>query len=158
MVKYIFLIVMSLGLISCAGDKPYDEHADAGAGIQQAKVEAKQQNKPLLIIFGANWCSDCRALNNAIEQSQDAIRIANEFKIVKVNVGNFDKNLEIVNAYGNPIAGGIPGAAILAADHSLLYVTKPGELSNAIRARESSLYTFLTNHVNTTNGIIHKGS
>lgn len=135
-----------MSLTACTGDKPYDEHADAKAVIEQAASEAKLQNKPMVIIFGANWCSDCRALNTAIESGKDAAKFAKEFKIVKVNVGNFDKNIDVANAYGNPIAGGIPGAAILTSNRKLLYVTNPGELSTAMRSSENGVYTLFVQH------------
>jgi protein disulfide-isomerase len=147
MSKYTLLITLFLSLIACAGDKPYDEHADAKSVIEQAASVAKQQNKPMVIVFGANWCPDCRALSNAIEHGSDAAKIAQKFKLVKVNVGNFDKNITIANAYGNPISGGIPGAAILTPNQQLIYVTQPGELSNALRTGDAGIYTLLAQHV-----------
>lgn len=146
MYKYLLLIALSMSLLACAGDKPYDEQANAKAVIEQAASEAKQQNKPMVIVFGANWCPDCQALSKAIDHGPDAAKIAQAFKLIKVNVGNFDQNIAIANAYGNPIAGGIPGAAILTPDQHLIYVTQPGELSTALRASESGVYTLLSHH------------
>ncbi len=155
MSKLYLLIALFVSLIACSRtDKPYDEKADANAVIEQAAAEAKQQNKPMVIIFGANWCPDCRALDKAIAYGKDATKIANEFKIVKVNIGHFDKNTEVANAYGNPISGGIPGAAVLSSDRQLIYVTKPGELSNAMRANDSGVYTLLTHYKSTQTGIL----
>lgn len=130
-------------LISCTKDGPYDERADAAKVISSAKAEARIKKLPVVIIFGANWCTDCRALSDAIEHGENANQLRSEFKIVKVNVGNFDTNLEIANAYSNPISGGIPGAAILSFDGKLVYVTKPGELANARSQGDEGIYTFL---------------
>lgn len=149
MAKHYLIMSLLLSLTACFGDKPYDEHANANTVIKLAADEAKQQHKPLVIIFGANWCPDCQALNKNMEQGKDAQKFASDFKIVKVNVGNFDKNIDVANAYGNPIAGGIPGAAILSAERKLLYVTKPGELSNAMRNGEHGVYAFLLAQVKT---------
>lgn len=146
MSKYYCLILLIVSLVACAGDKPYDERADAKSVIEQATKEAKLKNKPMVIVFGANWCPDCRALSDAIEHGPDATKIAHEYQLIKVNVGNFDKNIDIANSYGNPISGGIPGAAILSADHKLIYVTQPGELSTALRASEAGLYQLLAQH------------
>ncbi|HOY70825.1 MAG TPA: thioredoxin family protein [Methylotenera sp.] len=146
MAKYYLFMTLLMSLAACSGDKPYNEHANAKAVIEQAASEAKLQKKPMIIIFGANWCPDCRAVSNAIENGKDATKIAKEFKIVKVNVGDFNKNIEVANSYGNPIAGGIPGAAILTFDHKLLYVTHPGELSTAIRNSENGVYSLFRQH------------
>lgn len=129
-------------LVSCSVDGPYDERADATKVISSAKVEAQIKKLPVVIIFGANWCPNCRALSEEIEHGKNATQIRTEFKVVKINVGNFDTNLEVANAYGNPISGGIPGAAILSSEGKLMYVTKPGELAKARVQSNDGIYTF----------------
>jgi thioredoxin 1 len=143
MKKIYVLILLLLTLLSCKADGPYDEDADATQVISKAIVEAKVEKLPVVIIFGANWCPDCRGLSEAISHGQNAHLIAEEFKVVKVNVGNFDTNLDIASKYGNPISGGIPGAAILSFEGKLVYVTKPGELANARSKSDDGLYIFL---------------
>jgi len=123
--------------------KPYNETANAKLDIAKAQEEAKLAQLPLVIIFGANWCDDCQALSHSLEKGELATKIAKEFKIVKVNVGNFDTNLDIANTYGNPIQGGIPGAAFLSANNKVIYVTKPGELSAVRRRGDDGIYDFL---------------
>jgi thioredoxin 1 len=143
MKKIYILIFLMLALIGCKSKGPYDEDADAKQVITLAVAEAKVEKLPVVIIFGANWCPDCRALSEAIDHGKNANLISKAFKVVKVNVGNFDTNLEIASQYGNPISGGIPGAAIVSFDGKLVYVTKPGELANARTKGDDSLYTFL---------------
>jgi len=141
------LIFVMLLLAGCQKNapqaKPYDETANAEQAIAIAQKEAKQANLPLVIIFGANWCDDCQALSKSLEHGEYAEKIAKEFKVVKVNVGNFDTNLEVAKAYGNPIEGGIPGAAIVSPDKKVLYVTKPGELSVVRHRGDDGIYNFL---------------
>jgi thioredoxin 1 len=143
MKKILLLVFLLFSLIGCKGDGPYDENADYVQVISKTIAEAKVEKLPVLIVFGANWCPDCRGLSEAIADGKNAKLIAKEFKVVKVNVGNFDTNLEIANKYGNPISGGIPGAAILSFDGKLVYVTKPGELANARSKSNDGLYIFL---------------
>lgn len=141
--KTILLVTfLFASLVSCSNDGPYDERADAAKVISSAKAEAQIKKLPVVIIFGANWCPDCRALSNAIEQGGNANQIRTEFKVVKINVGNFDTNLDVASAYGNPISGGIPGAAILSSEGKLIYVTKPGELANAREQGKDGIYNF----------------
>ena len=66
---------------------PYDESADAKAAIQQALTAAKSDQVPVLVIFGANWCEDCRSLDTALQAIPNAALMAKEFKVVKVDVG-----------------------------------------------------------------------
>lgn len=144
MIKKLYIsLALLIGFSSCSGDKPYDELADAKADIKHALIEAKVENLPVILIFGANWCEECRALSATIKTGKNAAQINKEFKVVKVDVGNFEHNLDIAKSYGNPIGGGIPGATILSPDNKIIYVTKPGELSTARSKGDDGIYNFL---------------
>jgi protein disulfide-isomerase len=138
----IFAVVILASVVK-ARSKPYDESADAKVVLQTALVSAKTDRKPVFVIFGANWCDDCRALDRAIKKGRSATLIAKSFSVVKVNVGNFDKNLDIVNAYGSPIKQGIPAAIVLSPDGRVIYATRPGELAEARQMGETGIYDFL---------------
>jgi len=68
-----------------------------------------------------------------------AERVAERFIVVKIDVGNWDKNLDVVYEYGNPIKKGIPAIAVLASDGKLLQSTKAGELASARSMGENSI-------------------
>lgn len=118
---------------------PYDERANARSDLQAALTQAKSKNKLILIVFGANWCPDCRALANQMAKGKLAERVAERFIVVKIDVGNWDKNLDVVYEYGNPIKKGIPAIAVLASDGKLLQSTKAGELASARSMGENSI-------------------
>jgi thioredoxin 1 len=69
-----------------------------------------------------------------------------EFRVVKVDVGRFDRNLDIANAYGNaqgsPIKKGIPAAVVLSPSGDVIYATRAGELADARDMSESGIYDF----------------
>ncbi len=144
---FVVLLTKSLTLLSCAKNGPYDTSANARNDIEQALSMAKSQQQPLLIVFGANWCSECQALAMSLSTGKDAEKISTEFQVVKVNIGNFDTNIDIANDYGNPIRGGIPGATILSAKGEIVYVTNPGELSKIRYNKTESLYQFFKKHL-----------
>jgi thioredoxin 1 len=108
---------------------PYDETADAKADIAAALMRAQAENKLMLITFGANWCPDCRAFDTAIHQPELATTIDERYVLVKVDVGNWDKNIDVVQRFDNPIAGGIPSIVVVDAQEHNLYATKAGQLA-----------------------------
>jgi protein disulfide-isomerase len=134
-------LALAAGLAGAA-DRPYDPAADAEAQVHAALAEAGAAHQPVLLIFGANWCADCRALDKSLKTGRNAELIAHEFKVVKIDVGNFDRNLDIANAYGNPIKKGIPAAVIVSADNKVLYATRGGELANARQMSDDGVYQF----------------
>jgi len=136
-------LAASLSSVCAAGDLPYDEHADAAQQIRLAEQAARSGHKDVLLVFGANWCPDCRALDSALHDKAGVV-IGDRFVIVKVDVGNFDKNLDLVKHYGVPLQKGIPAAAVVSGDDNLMYVTKAGELADARRMGEPAIADFFS--------------
>ena len=135
------LLVFALTLAHAA-PFPYDDKADAKADLQRALGAAQASGTPVLVIFGANWCADCRALDKALSTGKNAELVAREFKVVKVDVGNFDRNLDLAQRYDNPIKKGIPAAVVLSPKEEVLYATRLGELADARNMSDTGIYDF----------------
>ena len=136
-------LVLAFALtLAHAAPLPYDETADAKADVQRALSAAKSSGTPVLVIFGANWCPDCRALDKALSTGKNAELVAREFKVVKVDVGQFDRNLDLAARYGNPVKKGIPAAVVLSPEGEVLYATRLGELADARHMSDTGVYDF----------------
>src|SRR6187431_829730 len=144
LIRFSLIVFFSFALAAIADELPYNETADASVEVKQALSSAATQKKNVLVIFGANWCGDCRALDAALKSTNNAALISSEFLVVKVDVGNFDKNLAINNQYGDPIKGGIPAVVILSPTNQVLYSTRAGELSNARKMSVNGIYEFFS--------------
>jgi len=131
-----------LAVAATAADKPYNETADAKLDIKQALVEAATAKTPVLVVFGANWCGDCKMLDAAMKTGASAPLFSRDFKIVKVNVGRFDKNVDVAKSYGLPLEKGIPAVAILSPANEVLYATREGELADARKMGDQGVYEF----------------
>jgi protein disulfide-isomerase len=156
--RFVLFLPLSLSLFTAftpAASLPYDEAADAKGAVRQALAEAQTDKRPVLVIFGANWCEDCRALDLSLKTGRNAELIGGAFRVVKVDVGRFDRNLDVAQAYGNPIKKGIPAAVVLSADDKVLYATKAGELADARRMSDTGVYSFFENVVRTSHGQLH---
>jgi thioredoxin 1 len=142
MVKWIGLFAAAvLSMSAVAAPLPYDEHADARATLQQGLDAARASGKDVLVVFGANWCQDCRELDKALH-GRSASLIDARFVVVEIDVGNFDKNLDVVKRYGYPTGKGIPAAVVLSANDQVLYATRAGELADARHMGDDGIYDF----------------
>jgi thiol-disulfide isomerase/thioredoxin len=79
---------------------PYDEKANADAAVAAAKARAKTQGKLLLIDLGGNWCGDCRVLAGVMALPEVKRFVEKHYVEVAVDVGRFDRNLQIPAHYG----------------------------------------------------------
>jgi len=139
----IALVVAAAGMAHALSD-PYDEAADAKAQIQAALSQVGPTKRSVLVVFGANWCGDCKVLDLAFTEGMSAALIATDYKVVKVNVGRFDRNADIAESYGVPLKSGIPAVAVLSSQGRVVYVTKAGELADARNMGDKGIYEFFS--------------
>ena len=152
MKRLLLLLLLSLmvGVNVVAAELPYNTTADANADVVHALAQAKAKHTPVLLIFGANWCEDCRSLDRALKTEKNTGLIHQKFQVVKIDVGNFDHNLDITKRYDDPTKNGIPAAVIVSPDDKILYSTKAGELSNARRMNDDGVYGFFQQAIATS--------
>lgn len=136
------MLLMLVGCVYAGSDlRPYDDTADARAAIADA-LALSTASRPVLITFGANWCKDSRALEAHYQSPELAPLLDQHFVLVRVDVGMFHRNLDIVEEYGNPIDKGIPAVVLLSAEGELLYASGQGELSSASRMSRAQVVAF----------------
>jgi thioredoxin 1 len=136
------IFIVFLAAAAIAADGPYNESADAKLDIKQALTQSATVKTPVIIVFGANWCGDCKMLDSAMKNGASATLLSKDFQIVKVNVGHFDTNLDVAKTYGVPLQMGIPAVAIISTNNQVLYVTREGELANARKMGDNGIYEF----------------
>ena len=134
--------LLALTSLVGAAPGPYDEAADARADIRAAQAAAAQAKVPVLVVFGANWCGDCKVLDQAFKEGASAPLIARHFKVVKVDVGKFNRNVDIAEALGVPLKSGIPAVAVLSDQGQAVYATRAGELADARKMGDQGIHDF----------------
>jgi len=134
-------LLLSLGDVAHAATLPYDERADASVDIRSALNEVKGSSKDVLVVFGANWCPDCRVLDSVLH-GRAAEALSEHFVLVKVDVGYFDKNVDLAKRYQIDLRKGIPAAVLLSGDERRLYTTQAGELAHCHHMGESAIVEF----------------
>jgi len=92
--------IASLADLPVVERSPYDTNADASAAVDAAFARAGKNGKRVLIDLGGNWCGDCIVLANLMQFAEMKRFLAAHFEIVKIDVGRFDKNLQIPARFG----------------------------------------------------------
>jgi thioredoxin 1 len=121
----------------------YPADADAHAEIKEALVKTANEHKRVLVVFGANWCYDCHVLDLAFQRAEIAPILAENFEVVHVDIGQGDKNQDLMKEYAVPVERGIPAIAVLDGQGKLLYSQKDGEFEKARALGPEDLLEFL---------------
>ena len=137
------LMVLIIAGLAVAAEQPlYDEKADAHQQVSAALAKAARAGKNIILIFGANWCPDCHALDAQMHKGDLAALIAEDFVIVNVDVGRHDKNLDLAEKYKIPIEHGIPALAVLDQHGKILHAMDQGQFADARHMSYESIRAF----------------
>ncbi len=81
-------------------EAPYDATANADVAVNAAFDRARKSGKRVLIDLGGNWCGDCRILAGVMDLPEVHAFLARHYEMVSVDVGRFDRNLQIPARFG----------------------------------------------------------
>lgn len=112
-------------------DLPYDESTNADAIVADARQQALQESRFLMITFGANWCMDCRALYHNLNSDEVMAYTREVFHFANVDVGNFDRNRDTAERLGVDLTYGIPVAIFFDPEGNEIGTTNEGQLDAA---------------------------
>ncbi len=123
----IFILMFTVHCTREQADGPYRADANPREEIRAAIQQAKEAWQHILLVFGANWCPWCRALHHLMEENQEVHSYLNQnYRVVLVDVGRRDRNMDLDSRYGNPVKLGLPALVVLDEHGELLTLQETG--------------------------------
>ena len=123
----------------------YPANADAKKEIAEVLARAAVEDKRVILIFGGNWCYDCHVLDAALHNGEAGKIVSESYLLVHVDIGEGDKNLDLVKKYKIPLDKGVPALVVLKSDGEMIYWSGYGEFEAARAMLKKDLVAFL-NH------------
>jgi len=121
----------------------YPADVDAHKEISEALATAAKSHKRVLLIFGGNWCYDCHVLDEAFHLPEIAPTLNRNFVVAHIDIGEYNKNLDVTKKYEVPLERGVPAAAVLDSDGKLLFSQKNQEFEKARSLAPDDIIAFL---------------
>lgn len=145
---------LALALAACAttGDaaaahpeaRAYSATADATADVDAALARAAASGKRVLLVLGANWCHDSRALAGWLETPRFAALTAQAYDVVFVDVGTPQtgegRNLDIARRFGLADMPGTPALLVLTAEGRAVNLDTAASWRNAASRSEDAIF------------------
>jgi thioredoxin 1 len=126
------LCLLCLILSACAPPPEpeirYNPNASARSVFEVALDGATAEGRYLMVIFGAEWCPDCRNLHDNLHSPEVAAYMEDHMDYVTVDVGRKDRNLDLASELGVTVGNGIPVAVFFNPDGTQLGTTNDGQL------------------------------
>lgn len=101
---------------------PYNGEEYSAEQINNFLDETLQQSKQPILIFGGNWCPDCRILDGTLQLPTIKKFMNKNYNIMHIDVGRYDKNMELISYFGIPKEKGVP--RVLVFDKNKIVINK----------------------------------
>ncbi|MDG1243567.1 MAG: thioredoxin family protein [Porticoccaceae bacterium] len=93
--------------------KPFSEQVITAKQLKDFISKALELKKQPLVIFGANWCPDAQCLEAIMRMLTVTKFLAQHYEIMRVDVGDYDQNMELYTVFDMPSEEGVPRVVIL---------------------------------------------
>ncbi|MEB3005288.1 thioredoxin family protein [Capnocytophaga sp. G2] len=125
--------------------KPYDPMEDGDTRITELLVQAKKENKKLLIQIGGNWCIWCLRFNHLVTTDPELKAILNKkYVYYHLNYSPENKNERAFAKYGNPGEKyGYPAFLILDKRGNILSIRKTEDMEEGKGYNKTKVKKFL---------------
>jgi thiol:disulfide interchange protein len=129
--------------------QPYDEGANADAAVAAAFARAQKSHRRVLIDLGGNWCVDCIVLANFLKLPEMQRFMTAHYEVVTVDVGRFNRNLQIPARFGiTKRLEGVPALLIATPDGKLVNGADVFATASASEMTPKSVADYLTKYAN----------
>ena len=120
----------------------YDETADGDKQIADALLVAAQQEKHVLLQFGANWCVPCRQLHDLFDENRAIHQtIASNFVVVLIDSNS--RNDHLIDKFHARMNFGLPFLIVLDANGKYLTIKNSEELQRGTNYAPDKVLSFL---------------
>lgn len=122
----------------------YAVSEDAMGDVDAALARAAESEKRVLLVMGANWCHDSRALAGWLESERIGALVEERYELVFVNIGMPQRgdghNLDVARRFGLPDLPGTPNLLVLTSEGELVNADTATTWRNAASRSEDAIY------------------
>lgn len=110
---------------------PYNGEEYSAEQINDFLDETLQQSKQPILIFGGNWCPDCRILDGTLQLPTIKKFMNKNYNIMHIDVGRYDKNMELMSFFEIDKEKGVPRVLVFDNKKNLLNSSSTREWTTA---------------------------
>ena len=100
------------------------------------------KDKQPIIIFGANWCPDCRIFSATMDIPKIKSYIDKNFEVLYVDVKRYEINMSLMEEFGIEPAEGIPRLLIFDKNRKLINSSNTTEWRTARDRKSQEIFNF----------------
>lgn len=116
----------------------------AVAAVAEALSDANLSGKHAIIVMGANWCHDSRALAGWFQTPRFQTLLQENYVVRYVDVGQKDRNIEIAKGFGLESIVGTPTIVVTDSNGEVLNLDTAPTWRNAASRDEDAIFDYFS--------------
>ena len=142
-----FDMLSSEDVLSTPLPLPYDEKIIDSSELDKFINQSINNDKQPVVIFGGNWCPDCRILAGTLAMPTIKKFLQRYYRIIHIDIGRYDRNMEFMNHLNIEPKKGVPRVVILDFKKNIVNSSTSSEWTTARDRKEQEIYDYFQKFV-----------
>ena len=121
---------------------PYNGEIYSESDIERFLDSSINKLKQPIIIFGGNWCPDCRILEGTLQLPTIKKYMIEHYEILHVDVGRYDKNMDLISYFKIPKEEGVPRVLVFDNKKNILNMESTKEWTTARDRKQQEIFNY----------------
>lgn len=126
---------------------PYDKKIIDSSELDKFINQSINNDKQPVVIFGGNWCPDCRILAGTLAMPTIKKFLQQYYRIIHIDIGRYDRNMELMNHLNIEPKKGVPRVVILDFKKNIVNSSTSSEWTTARDRKEQEIYDYFQKFV-----------
>ena len=121
---------------------PYDEKVVDSLQLDEFIDLSISKGKQPVVIFGGNWCPDCRILEGTLAMPTIKKFLQQHYQVMHIDIGRYDRNMELMNHLNIESKKGVPRVVILDLEKNIVNSSTSSEWTTARDRKQQEIYNY----------------
>ena len=121
---------------------PYDEKVVDSLQLDEFIDLSISKGKQPVIIFGGNWCPDCRILEGTLAMPTIKKFLQQHYQVMHIDIGRYDRNMELMDHLNIESKKGVPRVVILDLEKNIVNSSTSSEWTTARDRKQQEIYNY----------------
>ena len=126
---------------------PYDEKVVDSLQLDEFIDLSISRGKQPVVIFGGNWCPDCRILEGTLAMPTIKKFLQQHYQVMHIDIGRYDRNMDLMDHLNIESKKGVPRVVILDLEKNIMNSSTSSEWTTARDRKQQEIYNYFQKFV-----------
>ena len=126
---------------------PYDEKVVDSLQLDEFIDLSISKGKQPVVIFGGNWCPDCRILEGTLAMPTIKKFLQQHYQVMHIDIGRYDRNMDLMDHLNIESKKGVPRVVILDLEKNIMNSSTSSEWTTARDRKQQEIYNYFQKFV-----------